>query len=80
MIIQKTKAGGLSVDQEVFLQRSDIDKALAEKIASVLTTTAELKGRQLTPDERKAYFEIFINNALMKDCLLYTSPSPRDRS
>lgn len=67
VIIQKTKAGGLSVDQEVFLQRSDIDKALAEKIASVLTTTAELKGRQLTPDERKAYFEIFINNALMKD-------------
>ena len=67
VIIQKTKAGGLSVDQEVFLQRSDIDRPLAEKIASVLTTTAEIRGRQLTPDERKAYFEIFINNALMKD-------------
>ena len=67
VIIQKTKAGGLSVDQEVFLQRSDIDKSLAEKIADVLTTTAEIRGRQLTPDERKAYFEIFINNALMKD-------------
>jgi len=67
VIIQKTKAGGLNVDQEVFLQRSDIDQSLAEQLATVLTTTAKLKGRELTPDERKAYFEIFINNALMKD-------------
>jgi hypothetical protein len=67
VIIQKTKAGGLNVDQEVFLQRSDIDQTLAEQLATVLTTTAKLKGRELTPDERKAYFEIFINNALMKD-------------
>ena len=66
-IINKNTAGGLSVDEEVFLQRSDIDRPLAEKIASVLTTTAEIRGRQLTPDERKAYFEVFINNALMKD-------------
>jgi hypothetical protein len=66
-IINKNTAGGLSVDEEVFLQRSDIDKPLAEKIANVLTTTAEIRGRQLTPDERKAYFEVFINNALMKD-------------
>ena len=65
-IVQKTKAGGLLVDEEIFLQRSDIDKDLAEKIADVLTTTAELRGRQLTPDERKNYFEIFINNALME--------------
>jgi hypothetical protein len=65
-IVQKTKAGGLLVDEEIFLQRSDIDKDLAEKIADVLTTTAELRGRQLTPDERKAYFEVFINNALME--------------
>ena len=67
VIIQKSKAGGLNVDQEVFLQRSDIDQSLAEQLATVLTTTAKLKGRELTPDERKAYFEIFINNALMKD-------------
>ena len=67
VIIQKTKAGGLNVDQEVFLQRSDINQTLAEQLATVLTTKAKLKGRELTPDERKAYFEIFINNALMKD-------------
>jgi hypothetical protein len=28
-------------------------------LQTVLTTTANLKGRELTPDERKAYFEIF---------------------
>lgn len=63
IIVQKTKAGGLTVDQQIFLQRSDIDPELADKIATVLTTTADFKGRQLTPEERKAYFEIFINNA-----------------
>lgn len=65
VIIQKNKSG-LKIDQEVFLQRSDIDKELAEQLATILTTTAKLKGKELTPDERKAYFEIFINNALAK--------------
>ena len=67
IIVQRSKAGGLTVDQEMLLQRSDIKKDLAEKIATILTTTAKLKGRQLTPSERKKFFEIFINNALMKD-------------
>ena len=40
-----------------------MDEQLADKIAEVLTTTAKLKGRELTPEERKDYFEIFINNA-----------------
>ena len=40
VIIQKSKAGGLNVDQEVFLQRSDIDQSLAEQLATVLTTTS----------------------------------------
>ena len=66
IIVQKTRPGGLTVDQQIFLQRGDISKELAEKIADVLTTTADFKGRQLTPKERKAYFEIFINNALEK--------------
>jgi hypothetical protein len=66
IIVQKTKAGGLTVDQQLFFQRSDINAELADKIATVLTTTAELKGRQLSPEERKAYFEIFINNARPK--------------
>jgi hypothetical protein len=65
VIIQKNKSG-LKIDQEVFLQRSDIDKELAEQLATILTTTAKLKGKELTPDERKSYFEIFINNALAK--------------
>ena len=67
LIVSRTKAGGLVVDQEIFLQRSDMYKELAEQIATVLTTKAKLKGRELTPDERKIYFEIFINNTLMKD-------------
>ena len=74
IIVQKTKAGGLTVNQQIFLQRSDIDTELADKIATILTTDAEFKGRQLTPEERKAYFEIFINNARAKD-----SNTNRDR-
>jgi len=66
IIVQKTKAGGLTVDQQLFFQRSDINTELADKIATILTTKAELKGRQLSPEERKAYFEIFINNARPK--------------
>ena len=66
IIVRKTRPNGLTVDQQIFLQRGDINKELAEKIADVLTTTASFKGRQLTPDERKAYFEVFINNALEK--------------
>jgi hypothetical protein len=66
IIVQKTKAGGLTVDQQLFFQRSDINVELADKIATILTTKAELKGRQLSPEERKAYFEIFINNARPK--------------
>ena len=57
---------GLTVDQQIFLQRGDITSALADKIADVLTTNATLKGKQLTPEDRKNYFEIFINNAIGK--------------
>ena len=63
VIIQKTKAGGLSVDQQIYLQRGDMDSALAEKIANVLTTKALLRGRELTPKERKAFFEVYVNNS-----------------
>ena len=57
---------GLTVDQQIFLQRGDMTSALADKIADVLTTTATLKGKQLTPEDRQSYFEIFINNAIGK--------------
>jgi hypothetical protein len=67
VIVKKTKAGSLSVDQEVFLQRGDIDSELANKISKVLTTKALLKGRELTPKERKAYFEVYINNSKKKE-------------
>jgi hypothetical protein len=66
-IVQKTRPGGTSVDQQVFLSPSNTPRELAEKVADILTTTAELKGRQLTPKERQDYYEIFFNNAYQKD-------------
>jgi hypothetical protein len=66
IIVDKVKAGGLKVNQQIFLQRSDISPEIADKIATILTTKNQVKGRELTPDERKAYFEIFINNARAK--------------
>jgi hypothetical protein len=66
IIVNKQKAGGLTVSQQLFLQRSDITPEIAENIASILTTKAQLKGRELTPEERQTYFEIFINNARAK--------------
>ena len=63
IIVKKEKAGGVASEQKLFVTRSDINSELAEKIATVLTTKALLRGRELTPDERKKYFELFINNA-----------------
>jgi hypothetical protein len=62
IIIEQVKAGGLQVDQAVYLQRSDISTELAEKISTILTTRAKLKGRELTPKERQTFFKVFINN------------------
>ena len=66
VIIERNKPGVGNVDQLIYLQRGDISADLVEKIATVLTTTAKLKGRELTPKERQAFFEVFINNALEK--------------
>ena len=61
-----TKKAGVQIDQNIFMQRGDMDRTLAEKIATVLTTTAKLKGEELTPEERQNFFEIFINNTTSK--------------
>jgi len=74
IIIQRSKPGGLTANQKVFIDRSDIDSVLADKIATILTTKALLRGKELTPKQRKAYFELFINNAVPKNA--YTN---RDR-
>ena len=63
IIVNKIKAGGVSVDQQIFFQRSDISAELADKISTVLTTKALLKGRELTPNERKSFFEVYISNS-----------------
>ena len=74
LIVQKNKPGEIVAEQELLISYSSITPEIAEKIATVLTTKALLKGRELTPDERKAYFELFINNTKEDD-----SNTNRDR-
>jgi len=62
LIVQKNKPGEIVAEQELLISYSSITPEIAEKIATVLTTKALLRGRELTPDQRKAYFELFINN------------------
>ena len=66
MIMVSRKKPGITIDQEIYFQRGDITSELADKIADVLTTKAKLNGRELTPEQRQAYFEIFINNSIPK--------------
>jgi hypothetical protein len=77
-MLEKSKPG-ITIDQMIFLQRGDMDIELADKIANVLTTTAMLKGQELTPKERESYFEIFINNTVGKDKYGKNLPTNRDR-
>jgi hypothetical protein len=65
-IMISTERPGTTIDQQVFLQRGDITSEQADKIAEVLTTKAKLRGKELTPEERQTYFEIFINNSIPK--------------
>ena len=46
--------------QDVLLNRGNIDAALIEKIADVITTTAKLKGQQLTREARQRYADIMV--------------------
>ncbi|NBR23925.1 MAG: hypothetical protein EBU08_09190, partial [Micrococcales bacterium] len=61
VVINKTRPG-VTVDQLLLLQRSNISDDLAGHIADILTTKAKLKGRELTPQQRREFFENFINN------------------
>jgi hypothetical protein len=60
----QTETPGATIDQDVFIQRGDFDEALAEKVSTILTTTAKFKGKELTPQERQSYFEIFVDNSI----------------
>ena len=60
-VINKTRPG-VTIDQLLLLQRTNISDDLAGHIADILTTTAKLKGRELTPEQRRIFFENFINN------------------
>ena len=53
---------GATIDQMLVLQRSNISNDLAGHIADILTTTGKLNGRELTPTQRRVFFENFINN------------------
>ena len=74
VIVQKKIPGKDATEPfKIYFQKGDVDEVLAEKIATVLTTTAKLKGVELTPRQRQMYFEVFINNAREKG--LTTNPS-----
>jgi hypothetical protein len=60
-VINKTRPG-TTIDQLLLLQRPNISDDLSGHIADILTTTAKLKGVELTPDQRRIFFENFINN------------------
>ena len=59
--IRRTKPG-ITVEQLLLLQRPNISNELAEHIADILTTKAKLLGKELTPNQRRVFFENFINN------------------
>ena len=57
----------VTVEDTVLLQRGDMDKALATKIADVLTTKAKLNGKELFIEERIIYYNLFLSNAIDKN-------------
>ena len=60
-VINRTRPG-VVIDQLLLLQRPNITDDLAGDIADILTSTAKLKGVELTPSQRRVFFENFINN------------------
>ena len=60
-VLNKTKPG-VTIDQLLLLQRPNMSDELVGHIADILTTKAKLKGRELTPSQRRIFFENFINN------------------
>jgi hypothetical protein len=65
---------GVTVDHPVYLQRGDMDKVLAEKIATILTTDATYRGSQLSPNARRTYAEIFLGENIQKNNIEILTP------
>lgn len=65
---------GVTVDHPVYLQRGDMDRELAEKIATILTTDATYRGSQLSPNARKTYAEIFLGDNIKKNNIEILTP------
>jgi hypothetical protein len=53
---------GVSIDQMLYLQRPNISDSLAGHIADILTTRLKLDGKELNPQQRRVFFENYINN------------------
>ena len=53
---------GATIDQILLLQRGNISDELARHIADILTTKAKLQGKELAPEQRRIFFENFLNN------------------
>ena len=65
LILQKEIPGQEKTEPfEVLVQRGDMNEEIAEKIATVLTTKAKYRGRELTIEERHNYFEVFVDNSV----------------
>lgn len=56
---------GGKIQQMVYLQRGDMDEQLADKISTVLTSKAKLKGEELDPKVKQKYFEVFVYNTAL---------------
>lgn len=53
---------GVAIDQRIYLQRIDMPKDIASKLAKILTTDLKFEGEQLSPQARLAYFNTFLSN------------------
>jgi hypothetical protein len=65
--ILEREVAGIRINDPVYLQRGDITKEIADKIADVLTTTAKLKGEELDIYSKKAFAEVFLSNSVNKN-------------
>ena len=63
----KSEKPSVTVEDEVLTQRGDINDDLADKIATILTTTATLNGKPLTVEQRLTYYKVFLSNAIEKN-------------
>jgi len=55
-------SAGVSVNGQIYLQRMDITKELADNIAAILTTKGLLNGEPMTPQAKLKYYSTFLAN------------------